>query len=227
MGHYLWDHCVKSSSPLGVVVDKNVVLHGQLKIWDLFTDPTRQREETCQVLLYMYKLYIFINFLLFYWQYSSYIHKTNRAVKYNCKIKPKYPSQTYRMVSMISCAASWCLSWGKRKEMLSYKQGPKLLFTYSLVTRLPIWNMTCSFPSTRNKFLQLQQKPVWEGSLITTVAHSCTHSSQCAYVSMNAKQDLYLCTKVEKKKKKKGLIHTQKKQKACCHVTTLSIIYYS
>ncbi len=34
------------SSPLGVVVDKNVVLHGQLKIWDLFTHPAGQREES-------------------------------------------------------------------------------------------------------------------------------------------------------------------------------------
>lgn len=189
-GPYLWDHCVKSSLPLGVVVDKNVVLHGQLKIWDLFTHPAKQREETCQVLLCRCVKYIYIYthiilYTLYYWQYTSYIHKTNRAVKYNCKIKPKYPSQTYRIVSMISCAASWCLSWGKRKEMLSYKQGPKLLFTYSLVARLLIWNMTCSFPATRNKFLQLQQKPVWEGSLITTVTHSCTHSSQCAFKQIN------------------------------------------
>lgn len=35
------------SLPLGVVVDKNIVLHGQLKIWDLFTHPAGQREESC------------------------------------------------------------------------------------------------------------------------------------------------------------------------------------
>lgn len=54
---------MKSSLPLGVVVDKNVVLHGQLKIWDLFTHPARQREETCQVLLCMY-VYTFFNCLI-------------------------------------------------------------------------------------------------------------------------------------------------------------------
>lgn len=38
----MWDW----SSPFGVIVDENIVLHGQLKIGDLFTDPPADGHRT-------------------------------------------------------------------------------------------------------------------------------------------------------------------------------------
>lgn len=72
-------------SPLGVVVNEDVVFHRQFEVGDLLTHPPREKHT----------------------------HKINS--RSDSHLRELGVSVTYRMVSMISLAASWCLSWEQKE----------------------------------------------------------------------------------------------------------------
>lgn len=101
-------------SPLGVIVDEYVIFHSQFEVWDLLTHPPWAKQAH---------------------NHHEVIHLTQYlTVCGNVGADSERQKVTYRMVSMISWAASWCLSCEccgtKYLELLSIsrwiQQPPKL-----------------------------------------------------------------------------------------------------
>lgn len=89
--------------PLGIIVNKYIVFHCQFEVWDLFTHPPEEKS----------------------WEKHDTLTR--------CVWDLSQRAFTHRMVSMISWAASWCLSW---------KQGGTLRYTFPKNTNVRMINST-------------------------------------------------------------------------------------
>lgn len=92
--------------PLGIIVNEYIVFHCQFEIWDLFTHPPEENIKS---------------------SWETHDTLTRRVWELSQR------AVTHRMVSMISWAASWCLSW---------KQGGTLRYTFPKTTKVRETNST-------------------------------------------------------------------------------------